>query len=90
MPHARFHGSGRKRELAVTIRFFRRLALNPEEVGILCAAFDEACQRLALVDRDDPMTELVAGKIIEAARQGARDPAQICSRALAQISTTKR
>jgi len=40
-------------------------------------AFDETLTTLGLVDRDDPIAELVAEKIIETAQEGERDPARL-------------
>jgi hypothetical protein len=37
-------------------------------------AFERACHSLGLADRSDPLTKLVAQKIIAAARDGERDP----------------
>ena len=42
-------------------------------------------QLLRLVDRTDPVTELVAQKILEVARSGVHDPAHICARALKEL-----
>jgi hypothetical protein len=38
-----------------------------------------------LTNRSDPLTELVARKIIEIAQTGVRDPNQLCDRALSAI-----
>ncbi len=40
---------------------------------------------LQLSDRTDPITELVARKIIEIAEVGERDPDRLCERALAAL-----
>ena len=44
-----------------------------------------ALQLLRLVDRTDPVTEIVAKKIIEVARSGETDPPRICARALKEL-----
>ena len=46
-------------------------------------AFENACKILKLVDRSDPLTELVAVKIIELAASGERDPDRLCAGVLA-------
>jgi hypothetical protein len=50
-------------------------AFNPEEVIIL-----------QLTDRSDPVTSLIAKKIIELARLGERDPARLRQAALQAFS----
>jgi hypothetical protein len=51
--------------------------LGPEEVERLERAYNRAMQALHLVDRDDPIAEMVAKKVIEIAATGVRDPAEI-------------
>ena len=47
-------------------------AFDPEQVRAMGAAFDHACRSLRLNDTDDPLTKLIAGKIVEAAQAGER------------------
>ncbi len=49
-------------------------AFDPEQVRAMGAAFDQACRSLQLREIDDPLTKLIAGKIVEAAQAGERDP----------------
>ena len=46
-------------------------------------AFDSACKSLKLVDKTDPLTKVVAGKIIELAAAGEHDPVRLCVGVLA-------
>ena len=48
-------------------------AFNPEEVTILRDVFEDTLCALKLTDRSDPVTSLIAKKIIELARLGERD-----------------
>ena len=50
---------------------------DPEQVRAMGAAYDHACQSLRLNDTDDPLTKLIAGKIVEAALTGERDPIRL-------------
>jgi len=50
---------------------------SPEEVSALAAALDNSLNDLGLVDRNDPTVTILAKRIIELARQGERDPAQL-------------
>jgi hypothetical protein len=53
------------------------VAFSPEEANVLVGAFEATLQELGLVDRDDPVTMLVAKRIVELAKQGERDPKQL-------------
>ena len=48
-------------------------AFNPEQVGELVAAFESVLADLHLVDRTDPVTQLVARIIIDCAKTGEFD-----------------
>ena len=57
-------------------------AFDPEEVTCMTAAYEDALRVLQLANRQDPITELVAKKIIEVAQLGERDPKRLCDKAL--------
>ena len=61
-------------------------AFNPEEVTILRDVFEDTLRTLKLTDRSDPVTSLIAKKIIELARLGERDPARLRQAALQAFS----
>lgn len=65
--------------------FLQNSGFDPETITIMTSAYETARQRLGLVDRSDPATELVARKIIEIAQTGVRDPQMLCDKALAAI-----
>jgi hypothetical protein len=52
-------------------------SLRPEEIRLLNDAYKRALRALHLVDRNDPLTEIVAKKIVEVSKAGNSDPAQI-------------
>jgi hypothetical protein len=58
-------------------RLLERESFDPEVVPLLCEVFEDVLATLGLVDRLDPVTELVAEKIIELAKAGERDPARL-------------
>ena len=68
-------------------RLMRSSKLDPDEVELLNRAFDLALRSLGLVDRNDPMTELVAEKVIEVHELGVNDPAEIADKAVRRIGT---
>jgi hypothetical protein len=66
-------------------RLLQDRELEPDEMDILARAFDHALRSLSLVDRDDPLAEMVARKIIEVGTIGVRDPAEISRIAVKQL-----
>jgi hypothetical protein len=50
---------------------------DPSTIAAVKAAFCAACDSLLLVDREDPIIELVALKVIEVASTGECDPQRI-------------
>jgi hypothetical protein len=63
----------------------RGQVLKPEEVERLNKAYSYALHSLSVVDRNDPLTELVAKKVIEVGATGVSDPLEISSIALRQL-----
>jgi len=57
-------------------------AFGPEDIRIITVAFEDALRELKLVDRSDPLTEIVAKKMIEIADEGERDPIRLKYRTL--------
>jgi hypothetical protein len=63
-------------------RLLQQAAFDDRTVGVMTQAYEAALRELQLVDRTDPLTELVATRIIEVARMGERDPARLCELAI--------
>ena len=66
-------------------RLLAKSPLGPEEIEILVAAYEHTLRVLRLVDRRDPLTELVARKIIEVAQTGLKDPVKTSAQALKEL-----
>jgi hypothetical protein len=66
-------------------RLLKDSKLAPEETQRLDLAYKRTLRLLHLVDRNDPITELVARKIIDIRIAGVRDPAEICKVAVKQL-----
>ncbi len=66
-------------------RILQNMPLAPEDIGRLVAAYEATLKALGLTDRSDPLTELVARKIIEIGQTGIRDPREISRRAVADL-----
>jgi hypothetical protein len=58
---------------------------GPEEVSRLTAAYEQALRRIGVVDRDDPLAEMVAKKVINISQSGVRDPAEIAALAIKEL-----
>jgi hypothetical protein len=60
-------------------------SFGPAEIQVMTAAYEAALLDLSLVDRDDPITEIVATAIVNVTSMGERDPLIIKNRALNAI-----
>jgi hypothetical protein len=66
-------------------RLLQNSAFAPEDIGRLVAAYEDCLRILNLADRSDPITKLLAKKIIEIGQTGMRDPVQIGQLALKEM-----
>lgn len=66
-------------------RLLREGSFDPEDIRRLTAAYEGALELLRLQDRSDPVTELIAAKIIQVFRSGEFDPPRLCARALKEL-----
>ena len=55
---------------------------GPDAIKAMVAAYEGALTDLRLIDRDDPLSELIAKAIVNVAATGERDPDNIKNRAL--------
>jgi hypothetical protein len=58
-------------------RIFQNSPMGPEEISRLSTAYEQTLKALSLKDRNDPLTEMIAKKIIEIGQTGVKDPDQI-------------
>lgn len=63
-------------------RILQNQAFQPEDIECLSAAYEAALKMLRLANRSDPITQIVAERIIEVAQTGVRDPEKLCAAAL--------
>ena len=66
-------------------RLAQEASFSPEDIARMVSAYEAALQLLRLTDRNDPVTVMVAKKIIEVTRSGESDPPRICVRALKEL-----
>ena len=70
-------------------RMLDSAAFDPAAVTALTNAYEEACAALRLIDRTDPLAEVVAKKIIEHAQRGERDPNRLREAVLRDLQTNR-
>ena len=77
-------------QVVAIYRLLQYSAFGPEDITPLVAAYDDCLRALNLADRagSDPITQLIAKKIIEIAQTGMRDPVQIGRLALKEIGVS--
>ena len=66
-------------------RLLQNLPMGPEEVNRMTTAFDKALRTIGIKDRNDPMAEMIAKKVVEIAQTGVRDPAEISAQAIREL-----
>jgi hypothetical protein len=67
-------------------RLLKDAKFEPDEVAVLTRAFELALSALYLVDRDDPVCEIVARRVIEIGTNGIHDPREIAEAAVQRLS----
>jgi hypothetical protein len=66
-------------------RLIQNLSFNQDDIDRLSAAYEDALRALHISDRDDPVNQIVAQRIIEGARAGVRDPRELCAMAIKDL-----
>ncbi len=66
-------------------RLLQNAVFGPEDIQRLSTAYEDAFRALELTDRSDPITQIIAKRIIEAAQTGMRDPATLCAGAIKDL-----
>jgi hypothetical protein len=68
-------------------RMLKNTTFGPEEIERLVTAYELTLRALGLKDRSDPITQLVAEKIIAVGRLGIENPAEISKVALKELGS---
>jgi hypothetical protein len=66
-------------------RLLQNSAFGQEDIDRMTSAYEDALRVLRLANRADPITEIVAKKIIEVAQTGERSAIRIRERALSEL-----
>ncbi len=64
----------------------KNASFGPEELSKLGAAYEQKLEALGLTDRNDPMTELVARKLLAIHETGVREPDGLSQRAVEELA----
>jgi hypothetical protein len=64
---------------------FKNSPFGPEEIRVLATAYEQTLRALGLKQREDPLTELVAKKIISISQTGVRDASMLAERVIAEL-----
>jgi hypothetical protein len=75
------------------LAIYRRLSeasFNDADIKCMTAAYEAALGELRLNDREDPLTEITASKVIQVFRAGQHDPTKICERTLTELGCGQR
>jgi hypothetical protein len=68
-------------------RLLENTTFGPEEIERLVRAYEQTLRALGLIDRSDPITRMVAEKIIAVGRFGIEDPAEISKLVLKELGS---
>jgi CheY-like chemotaxis protein len=69
-------------------RILQNTAFDPDRIELVAKAYEDTLRSLNLVDRSDPLTELIAKEIFEAAQRGERDPDRLRQTAITSLGLT--
>ena len=60
-------------------------SFDPETLKCMGSAFDAACKKLGITDKTDPLTQLVAERVVALARRNFNDPAALSETVLRSL-----
>ena len=80
----RSYAEAGRRAVAI-YQMIKTASYSPEDIERLTAAYDDALRLLQLANRTDPISEIVAKRIIDAAKTGIRDPEELCAWAIRDL-----
>jgi hypothetical protein len=67
-------------------RILQNSPLGPEDLRRLTDAYEHTLRALSVKDRNDPLAEFIAKKIIEIGQTGLKDTAQISAREIQELA----
>lgn len=70
-------------------RFLERSDLTLEQRHVLEIAFKQSLRKLNLVDRNDPVCEIVAQRVIDVHKRGTTNPVAICEMVTRELGLSR-
>jgi len=67
-------------------RLLQNSPLEPEQIKLMTEAYEHSLRRLNITDRSDPMTEMIAAKILAVGQTGEKDPKVISEQAIRALN----
>ena len=75
--------------MGIIVPFFQGSGFDPETTKAMGEAFDAACKALQDPEQPELVKEIMAKRIIEAAKNGERDPHRLCAKALDALGVNR-
>jgi hypothetical protein len=75
-------------EAMAIYKLLQNTAFEPKDIERLVAAYEQTLRALRLKNRSDPITQLVAEKILAIGQLGIEDPAKISELALKELDVS--
>ena len=71
-------------------RLLREKVFEPEDIHLMTTVYEDVLKAFDLIERTDPVTELIAKTVIEMVQTGVRDPARLKDLTIKSIEDIKR
>jgi hypothetical protein len=81
--------SGADRAMAI-YRLLQEKVFEPEDVRLMTKVYEDVLKAFNLIERTDPVTELIAKTVIDMVQTGERDPARLKNLTIKAIKDVKR
>jgi hypothetical protein len=75
----------RRRATVAIYKLFEDASFGPDEIARMSSAYEMTLVTLQLANRTDPITQLIAAKVIQLFRAGQSDPALICQKIISEV-----
>jgi type II secretory pathway component PulF len=71
-------------------RLLQKQVFDPDDVRLMCAVYEDVLKGYGLIERTDPVTELIAKAVVEMVQTGERDPARLKDLTIEAVQDIKR
>jgi hypothetical protein len=80
-----FHDKEQEGAAMPIYRLLQNSPFGPDEIKVLTDAYERTLRKLSLIDRNDPIAEIIAKKIIELGQRGVRQTEQLIELAMKEL-----